>query len=526
MEIYVGIPCYRVASSISGVLERVKACGVKTHLILVNDGSPDNLDEVVATLDTASFLSLTYHKHPENRGYGGAQKTLFSLFLEKAQHNDDLLIMVHGDGQTDESEIVRFVDEARAHPEADFILGTRMLNSFRVQYRAGRPLYKLVGDYVLTAGLNALFGGSLSTYAIGYRAHTKRGVQKLDLSGMTDRHTIDMELMIRLVQSRIPYRELKVTVVQNDTGFSANRLNAFIVDTLSLARRYALSRAVGRRYLIINSDDFGYAPSVNRAIAGALTNKTITSTTLLTNTDFFEDALEHVRARDLTARVGVHLNLTEGKALGGPYKTLTRTDGTFLGVTKLVLRSLTGTLDRNEVRKEIDLQIERVTRAGITPSHLDTHQWSQILPEVDGAMQDAALAHGIGAVRRVRERLFIAPFLGASPRALMNAVVVRVLRARLKKPNSALRSPDDFIGITLSGHRRMTSALVSVLPRLRPGVTELMCHIGEPESSDLSHSYYRAGRARERDALSSPEFREALTRAGVELISFRELAEL
>jgi chitin disaccharide deacetylase len=525
MEIYIGIPCYRVATSIAGVLDRITATGIRAHIILVNDGSPDTLDEVVASLDTTSFLSFTYHTHPENRGYGAAQKTLFGLFLEKAKSPDDLLIFVHGDGQTDESELTLFVNEAETHPEADFILGSRMLNPFLVQRRAGRPFYKILGDYGLATMFNIAFGRSYSTFAIGYRAHRKRGVEKLDFNGMTNAHTFDMEFMIRLGRCGVTYREVCLRVVQNDTGFSANRLSKFIQDSIGLFFRYLFSmRHIGRAYLIVNADDYGYVESINKAIESALKERVITSASLLANMPAFDDAVARAKAGGYTDRLGVHINLSEGMPLGTGYRTLVDKNGAFMGIGKLVGASLAGSLDPAELRKEIDLQVTKVQEAGITPSHLDTHQWSQILPEVAFALDAVARTHQILCVRNVRERVALPMLLGASWRALFNTCVIGVLRLRASRSKDRPRSPEHYYGIILTGHaffERSVASLIRTLPR---GTSELMCHIGSTEHADLDgKSYYARGRAKELQALHSESVRKALEARGATLISYREL---
>ncbi len=70
-----------------------------------------------------------------------------------------------------------------------------------------------------------------------------------------------------------------------------------------------------REYLIVTADDFGYAQQRDRGIIEAFNNGIITRASLLVNgssarTTAVELAQEH------GLKLGIHLNLTEGKPIG------------------------------------------------------------------------------------------------------------------------------------------------------------------------------------------------------------------
>jgi predicted glycoside hydrolase/deacetylase ChbG (UPF0249 family) len=99
---------------------------------------------------------------------------------------------------------------------------------------------------------------------------------------------------------------------------------------------------------------------------------------------------------------------------------------------------------------------------------------------------------------------------------------IRWVRRRLIPGSSPLRSTDHFVGVRLTG--KMTQASLSAaLRRLRPGVTELMCHPGYCDG-DLETAPTRLTRSRqvELEALTAPETRAVLAETGVELSNFRD----
>ena len=67
--------------------------------------------------------------------------------------------------------------------------------------------------------------------------------------------------------------------------------------------------------VIVNADDFGISSGVNRAIVEAFKRGLISSTTIMTNAEVFEEAVDLIFSENLHGQVGVHLNLTHGKPL-------------------------------------------------------------------------------------------------------------------------------------------------------------------------------------------------------------------
>lgn len=238
MEIYIGIPCYNVSGSVIGVLDRLVKYNHDIHIILVDDGSTDGLVETLNAVDRGRFLSFLLIHHDSNRGYGAAQRTIFDSFRRVAVNPYDKLILVHGDGQTDESEIGRFVQAFDA-VKADAVLGSRMLLGIGEQWRNGRPAYKILFDYLIRFLLNSIFSLNYSTYASGYRAYNRSCLDKLDLSGTADHYVFDSEMLLILGKYNIRYVEIPVKVIQVPRRHETlSRWWTYGLNTLYLIRKY------------------------------------------------------------------------------------------------------------------------------------------------------------------------------------------------------------------------------------------------------------------------------------------------
>jgi predicted glycoside hydrolase/deacetylase ChbG (UPF0249 family) len=128
--------------------------------------------------------------------------------------------------------------------------------------------------------------------------------------------------------------------------------------------------------LIINADDFGMSSIINQAILASIDEGLVTSTSIMANMPGFEDALGLMRDHPyMRSRVGVHLNLTQGRPLSIPIQSFPLfcdADGSFCFARQHSLFRLSQK-QQEAVYEELRTQLERVISAGIAPIHLDSH---------------------------------------------------------------------------------------------------------------------------------------------------------
>ena len=128
--------------------------------------------------------------------------------------------------------------------------------------------------------------------------------------------------------------------------------------------------------VIINADDFGMSSTVNRAILSSVEQGLVTSTSIMANMPGFEEAAGLVREHnEFRGRVGVHLNLTEGRPLSQPIlgcQLFCGPDGSFYFKRERPLFRLE-TPTKAAAYQELRMQLQKVVEAGIIPTHLDSH---------------------------------------------------------------------------------------------------------------------------------------------------------
>jgi chitin disaccharide deacetylase len=276
------------------------------------------------------------------------------------------------------------------------------------------------------------------------------------------------------------------------------------------------------RSLVINADDLGFAPGVNRGIIEAHDAGTLSSASMMVNTPAFPEAVSLAASRPRLG-VGLHLNLVAGRPLtDAPSLTDART-GAFHSLGELARRALLGRVRADDVRRECDAQLRALTSAGITPTHLDSHRHAHALPGILPAV--AASAHEVGLhwVRRPLDRPDPRrPAASARMLALHAAwrrALIDVDRAHLP----LLARAPHFRGVALQGAADLDARLLALLDELPPGTTELMLHPGYDDPTLAAQDPYRREREREVAALRSPAVRARLERGDVKLVSFAQL---
>ena len=161
------------------------------------------------------------------------------------------------------------------------------------------------------------------------------------------------------------------------------------------------------RRLLVNADDFGLSPGVNRGILAAFRDGILTSTTMLVNLPCFDDAVSLAVANP-GLPVGIHLSLLWGSPVSDPatVPSLVERNGLFpRSLAVLVRRYFLGGLQLDQVRTEFRAQIERFKRAGLTPTHVDTHKHVHCLPGVLDALADVAKELSIQRVAEDKVRV-------------------------------------------------------------------------------------------------------------------------
>jgi len=281
-----------------------------------------------------------------------------------------------------------------------------------------------------------------------------------------------------------------------------------------------MSRSAPR--VIVHADDFGISKEINDGILQGHCRGILTSASIIANGEAFEHAAALARSTP-SLDIGVHLTLIEEKPLLSPAKlpTLVNPEGNFHPhVTHFARRYFTGRINLQEVREELEAQVQKVIAAGLVPSHFDSHQHVHVLPGILNIVLELSQKYGVQFIRLPREGGILSKMSGVPIGRVVQAMVLNTF-CRMANRRIEERT-DSFSGFLYGGNLNKGN-LLNVLKQLpREGTCEIMCHPGlENSASRYGHWHYHW--SDELNALIDDEIKQFVRNAGIQLVSCREL---
>ncbi len=279
--------------------------------------------------------------------------------------------------------------------------------------------------------------------------------------------------------------------------------------------------------VIINADDFGLVSGVNEGIIRAHREGILTSTTLMANMPGFNQAVE-MAGDNPELGVGVHLNILRGQPLSSAQNVsslLSRELRFIPSVSNLLRRMALKRVSFDEVEREFRAQLEKVQRAGIDPSHLDSEKHIHLIRPLFRIVMKLAKEYKINKVRFIQEYC-----VSSRPGQMFKSAFISLSSTSMKKKmvKEGIRSPDYFYGVCDSG--RITAAkLQKALQGTKEGVTEIMVHPGfiTQEMLELEKQlgpyYINKYRENELNALLEEKLSKIIVDLEIQLINFNQL---
>jgi glycosyltransferase involved in cell wall biosynthesis len=191
------VVAYNAATTLARVLERIPpdVWANVEEVVVFDDASKDDTYERGVDYKAISGIEhLTIIKNERNLGYGGNQKLGFRYFMDKGF---DVVVLLHGDGQY-APEILAHLYRPLVDDAADAVFGSRMMPDYGGPLKGGMPLYKYVGNRILSRIENRGLGLQMTEFHSGYRAYNLRALARIDLSRMTHDFHFDQQIIIKL----------------------------------------------------------------------------------------------------------------------------------------------------------------------------------------------------------------------------------------------------------------------------------------------------------------------------------------
>ncbi len=247
-KLLVLIVAYNAEKNIAAVLARVPpglAEEYNVEVLVLDDSSHDATFE--KSRDAQSGIPFPVHVlfNPVNRGYGGNQKIGYHFAILRGF---DFVALLHGDGQYAPECLPDLVRPLR-DGGADAVFGSRMLTR-SAALSGGMPLYKYVGNKILTGFQNRVLNSSLSEFHSGYRVYSVAALKKIPFALNTNDFHFDTEIIIQLMIAQQRIRELPIPTYYGDEICRVNGLKyaADVAMSVLVARCQRLGLLYDRRF--------------------------------------------------------------------------------------------------------------------------------------------------------------------------------------------------------------------------------------------------------------------------------------
>jgi glycosyltransferase involved in cell wall biosynthesis len=220
-RIGIHIVAYNAAATLAHVLDRIPRDFAEriSDVLVFDDHSDDSTYLIGVGYQQTSDLPLRVFRNETNRGYGGNQKLGYRWAID---HGLDIVVLLHGDGQY-APEILPEMVEALESDQADAVFGSRMMLKGAAR-RGGMPLYKYVGNKILSRVQNTAAGSDLSEWHSGYRAYNVAALRDIPFESNSDGFDFDTQITLELLEAGKRIVEIPIPTYYGDEISRVNGL--------------------------------------------------------------------------------------------------------------------------------------------------------------------------------------------------------------------------------------------------------------------------------------------------------------
>lgn len=213
------IVTYNAEKTIEKVLSRIPPDlfsdpRLETEILIIDDESKDStFDRSLDFKQSFNSCPLTILKNPRNLGYGGNQKLGYYYAIK---HRFSIVALLHGDGQYAPEELPRLLEPLlKNNHEVGAVFGSRM-TGLTDPLAGGMPLYKFIGNKLLTCFQNRLAGMTLSEWHSGYRIYSCALLEKIPFQLNSNGFEFDTDIIVQLRAANKTIIELPIPTFYGD----------------------------------------------------------------------------------------------------------------------------------------------------------------------------------------------------------------------------------------------------------------------------------------------------------------------
>lgn len=230
------VVAYNAVTTLSATLKRIPqdVWDQIEEVAVFDDASKDETFELAVGYKTLFGVEkLTVLRNEKNLGYGGNQMRGYRYFMDRGF---DVVVMLHGDGQYAPEVLAKLFGPIVAG-EADAVFGSRMMPDYGGPIAGGMPLYKFIGNKILTGYANYFLGMRLTEFHSGYRAYSLHALRQIDFSRMTHDFHFDTQIIIKFHHQGLRIKEVSIPTYYGNEICYVNGFK-YAKDVFLAVRRY------------------------------------------------------------------------------------------------------------------------------------------------------------------------------------------------------------------------------------------------------------------------------------------------
>jgi glycosyltransferase involved in cell wall biosynthesis len=240
------VVAYNAQSTLRETLTRIPPAVMSriSEIFVFDDASSDDTLAVGRAIQGEEFHEgkLSIYRNDVNLMYGGNQRRGFAYAMERGM---DIVVLLHGDGQY-APEVMQDVLTPLEAGKAEMVMGSRMLIPGAAR-RGNMPLYKFVGNKILTWTENTLAGTQLSEFHSGYRAYSVSALRNVPLDSLTNNWHFDTQIILEFVKRGYRITEVPIPTYYGDEICRVNGIPYAahcVTEALGYAVKYRWRRPV------------------------------------------------------------------------------------------------------------------------------------------------------------------------------------------------------------------------------------------------------------------------------------------
>lgn len=211
-KLLVYVMAYNAEKHIESVLELIDCDKISSEILVSDDASLDNTSKIVEKYQKDNpHKNIRLVTQKKNLGYGGNQKFGFEYAIK---NNFYAIVLIHGDGQYSPKLIPQIVDPIFKE-SFDATFGSRMIVK-KEALKGGMPLYKFIGNIILTKLQNLLLRTSLSEFHTGLRSYKISSLTKIPFQHNSDGFSFDTDIIIQLLDNKMHIKETAIPTYYGD----------------------------------------------------------------------------------------------------------------------------------------------------------------------------------------------------------------------------------------------------------------------------------------------------------------------